>query len=73
MTLQNIAQSNFNAAIDQQDSYESLTKAFEAYISNAEDAAEENGFDAVECSCIFEKLAIDAGHGDAVAAMWTGK
>ncbi len=70
MTNQEIAQTAFNTAIDQQDAYESLTAAFEAYITNAEDTAAENGLDAVECSCIFENLARKSGHGESIDAMW---
>ncbi len=71
MTNQEIAQNAFNTAIDQQDAYESLTAAFEAYEANAEDTAAENGLDAVECSCLFENIARKSGHGAAIDAMWT--
>lgn len=71
MTNQEIAQAAFAAAIDQQDDHESLTAAFEAYEANAEGTAAEFGLDTVECSLLFEKIARDAGHGEAIEAMWT--
>ena len=71
MTIQEIAQAAFNAAIDQQGDYESLTAAFEAYESNAEDTAAEYGLDAVECGLQLREIARIAGHGEAIEAMWT--
>ena len=70
MTIQEIAQAAFNAAIDQQGDYESLTAAFEAYESNAEDTAAEYRLDASECCLLFHELARVAGHGEAIEAMW---
>lgn len=66
-----IAKANFLAAVDQQYSYDSLTEAFEVYIENAEYEASENGLDGIECSHMFEKLAIDAGYKSEVESMWT--
>ena len=69
-TAQEIAETNFSAAIDQIDAYESLTRAFESYQTNACDAAKQNGLDTLEVSCIFDKLARDAGYAKEVDAMW---
>jgi|DEB0MinimDraft_10_1074344.scaffolds.fasta_scaffold69286_1 hypothetical protein len=65
-----IAENSLKLAIDQVEAYESLTKSFEAYSINACDTANEKGLDASETSCIFEKLARDAGYAKEVDAMW---
>jgi len=65
-----IAESNLKLAIDQVEAYESLTKALEAYFINAFDTANEKGLDASETSCIFEKLARNAGYAKEFDAMW---
>ncbi len=70
MTVQEIAQTAFNMAIDQQDDYDSIASAFEAYSTNAGDTAEEQGLDPSDCYLIFENIARKEGYGNQVDAMW---
>ncbi len=69
-TEKHIAETNLAAAIDQQEAYESLVKAMEAYYENAWDTAQEVGVSPAETVILFDDLAKEAGLADEVDAMW---
>jgi len=64
-----IAESAVETAIDQQDMYESLTKAFESYEENAIDTAREYGFDLSDTSDWFYTVAEQLGYSKEVHAI----
>lgn len=70
MTEQQIAEANLNQAIDQQDSFPSLVKAFEAYYENAWDEAKENRLSSGKVTDIYEELMIGCGYAAELDAMW---
>lgn len=69
-TEQQIAKTNFAQAVDQQNAYPSLVKAFEAYYENAWDTAVDNQVSPGEVTDIYEDMIKDAGFAAELDAMW---